>query len=201
MSSISAPLGLRPAYHPSGCIRQRQTPNIDQSVAFLQFQPVGINVAAGTLVPVAGAAITAAPNDFVGVFMGVEFTGTDGRRRVANQWVANTAILTGSDLVAYYTRDPEIVYEIQAAGTLTAAAIGNQFTYTNPTPGTQEEITGLWQGQLVTTPASGTEQGALKIVGLNPGPDNVFGDAFPVVQVIINAHQDRPGRNFAGTPA
>ena len=204
MSSTASPIGLRPAYHPSGCIRQRQIGKIDQTANFLQYQPVGLDIdgADGQLVPVAGAAITAAPNDFVGVFMGIEFTGTDGRRRVANKWDANTPILTGSELVAYYTDDPAIVYEMQASATLSNSSVGLQYTYTNPASGVPEQITGLWRGALnAGAAAAGTQQGALRVIGLNPGSDNQFGDNFPIVQVIINAHQYRPGRTDAGVPA
>lgn len=204
MSSTSAPFGLKPAWHPSGCIRQQQIGSIDQTADFLQFQPVGIDIATpdGQLVPVTGAAIAAAPNQFLGVFMGIEYTGTDGRRRVANKWDANTPILAGTELVAYYTADPEIVYEIQADATLDSTSVGLQYTYNTPTPGTPEQVTGLFRGSLDAAAAAvGTQQGALRVVGLNPGPDNVFGDAFPVVQVVINAHQYRPGRTDAGVPA
>lgn len=205
MSLINAPIGLRPAWHPSGCIRQEQIANIDQTASFLQFQPVGIDIAGadGQLVPVAPALISAAPNDFIGVFMGVEYTGTDGRRRVQNKWDANTPILANTELVAYYTRDPNIVYEMQANSAIANTAIGLQYTYTQPTPGTSEAVTGLFRGALDTTSgaASGTQQGALKVIGLNPGPNNVFGSGFPDLQVIINAHQDRPGRTDAGVPA
>ncbi len=68
----------------------------------LQFQPVLISStgniqAAGISTP------------FVGTFMGVEFTDTDGRRRVSNKWTAGTS---ATDIVAYVTTDPAIVYEI-----------------------------------------------------------------------------------------
>lgn len=205
MSLINAPVGLRPAWHPSGCIRQAQIGKIDQTASFLQFQPVGIDIATpdGELIPVAPALISAAPNDFLGVFMGVEFTGTDGRKRVQNKWDANTPILSNTAIVAYYTRDPEIVYEIQANTAIADTAVGQQYTYTQPTPGTLESVTGLFRGALDTNSgaAVGTQQGALKVIGLNPGPNNAFGTGFPDLQVIINAHQDRPGRTDAGVPA
>lgn len=201
MSSVDAGFGLKPAFHPSGTNRQDMILLIDQTVDFYQYAPVGINATSGALEPIAPAAIDAAPNDFVGVFLGVEWTGTDGRYNFNNQWVADTPIKTNTDIRAYYSRDPRIIYQIQCEGSLTSAAVGKQFTYVLPTPGIHEEITGLSRAVLDSTAGTGTEQAALRVVSLTPGPDNEWGDDYTVVNVIINAHQDVPGRNVAGTPA
>jgi glucokinase len=72
----------------------------------------------GTLV---AAAVGAA---FIGTFQGVEFTDSDGRRRVSNKW---TASQVGTDVVAYATLDPTIVYEVQSDAALTVADIGKQY--------------------------------------------------------------------------
>ena len=200
MSSTNAPIGLKPAFHPSGTVRQSQIAKIDQASAFYQFQPVAID-ADGQLIP-------AVPEDIdpqlvdnfpVGVFLGIEWTGTDGRRRVGNQWVADTPIKTDSDLVAYYSSDPEMVYEIQANASTTDVILGDQFLFTVPTPGNQEEITGLFQGVLDIGTAI-TNSGPLIVTGLNPGPNNAWEDDFPVVQVIINLHRFRAGRDPAFAP-
>lgn len=196
MSSVSSPIGLRPAYHPSGVIRQRQILSIQQTVDFFQYQPVAISSGdtgtAGELIPavsVAGAP-TIDAHVLVGVFLGVEWTGTDGRRRLGNRWEANTPIFTDTEITAYYTRDPEIVYEIQAAGSLDATSVGTQHQYS----GTGQPVTGLWQGQL--TVADEAVAGPLEIVGINPAPDNIWGDAFTIVQVTLNTHRNRAGRQY-----
>ena len=101
MSSTDAPFGLRPAFHPNGVIRPvAMTIESGYNANILQFQPVKIG-ASGTIE--AAAATEAA---IVGTFMGVEFTDTDGRRRVSNKWTASTS---GTDIVAYVTTDPAIV--------------------------------------------------------------------------------------------
>ena len=75
MSSTSAPFGLRPAYHPSGILRPEvSTIATGYASNIFQFQPIKI-VAAG------GIEAAAAGDRFCGVFMGVEWTDSDGRRR------------------------------------------------------------------------------------------------------------------------
>lgn len=175
MSSVASPFGLKPAFHPSGCIRQLQgTIASAFGTDIFQFSPINI-AADGTLVP------TAPGNPIIGSFMGVEWTGTDGRRRVGNRWEANTV---GTDIVAYYTEDPSIIYEMQADATLALAQIGNQYDFTALAG---NAVTGL--SSVALDAASGGANNTLRIVGLNPAPDNIFGDAFPTLQVQISDHQ------------
>ena len=178
MSTVASPSGLKPAWHPSGVIRQQQG-ELASGLAtdIFQFSPL-TQLTTGFLSPAApGTAI-------IGAFMGVEFTGTDGRRRVGNRWEANTV---ATEIVVYYTADPYLVYEIQADASLTIAAIGDQFDWTALTGNT---TTGLSSVALdVSSVAGAGNPAGMRVIGLNPGTDNVFGDAFPLVQVQISEHQ------------
>ena len=175
MSSVSSPFGLKPAFHPSGILRQLQgTIASGFTSDIFQFAPIAV-AANGTLVP-------AAPGSrAIGAFMGVEFTGTDGRRRVGNRWEANTV---GSDIVAYYTEDPYMIYEIQADGSIAQTEIGQQYDWSAQTGNT---TTGLSSVALDT--ATAAANAGLRIIGINPAPDNVVGDSFTIVQVQISEHQ------------
>ena len=117
---------------------------------------------------------------------GVEFTDTTGRRRVSNYWPASTAYQTGS-CIAYVWDDPLVVYEMQAAGSLTQASIGEQFDITNATAGSN--VTGLSQCTLGTTAAGAGNSKQMRVVNLAPFPGNAWGDAYTVVQVQIAEHQ------------
>jgi hypothetical protein len=75
-----------------------------------------------------------------GAFAGVEWTDTTGRRRVSNYWPANTAYQTGS-CVAYFYNDPNIVYEIQADGSVAQTSIGLDANLSNFAAGSN--VTGL----------------------------------------------------------
>ena len=175
MSLVASPFGLKPAFHPSGIIRQSHT-TIASGFGTNIFQYSPVRVAAdGTLED------AAAGESLIGAFMGVEFTRVDGRRAVANFWEAN---LVATEIVAYYTEDPLIIYEIQANAPFLQTAIGEQFD-TSALGG--NATTGLSNAALDI--ASSAANAQLRAIGVNPAADNVIGDAFTIVQVQISDHQ------------
>jgi hypothetical protein len=177
MSSVASSFGLKPAFHPSGIIRQQQSVITSGfGTDIFQFSPVRIDDATGALVPAAAGA-----TNVLGAFMGVEFTGTDGRRRVGNRWEANTV---GTEIVAYYVGDPLLVYEIQGDGPVLQANVGDMGDY-NALAG--NTVTGLSSVSLATA-SLGNAAATLRVVGINPAADNVVGDAFTIVQVQIAEH-------------
>lgn len=191
MSATSAPFGLRPAFHPSGLDRAQALANGIQAVStsgnvsagyattILKGQPVKMDTA-GYIV-VAGAS-----DPILGAFAGVEWTDATGRRRVSNYWPANESFQVGS-VVAYFYSDPMIVYEIQTDGTLTQAAIGDEFDFSNETAGST--TTGLSQATLSITPAGAGQVKVMRIVDLAPYPDNAWGDPFVIVRAQIAEYQ------------
>jgi len=182
MSSTNAPFGLRPAFHPSGLDRaQALAGGIASAYAsnILKGQPVKLNSSGNIVVAAAG-------DSFQGAFDGVQWTDTTGRARVSNYWPANTAYTAGS-CVAYYYSDPNIVYEIQADGSLAQTSIGDQADLSNTTAGSS--TTGLSACTLSTTLAGVGNTAQMRIVDLSPYPDNAWGDAYTVVRVTINKSQ------------
>ena len=182
MSSTSAPFGMRPAFHPSGLDRAQALANgIVSAYAnnILKGQPVKY-VTGGVIEEVTST------EAFVGSFDGVEWTDTTGRRRVSNYWPAGTAYQTGS-CVAYFYNDPNIVYEIQADGTVNQSAIGDEANFTNLTAGST--TTGLSQCTMNATLAGANNVGQVRIVDLAPYPGNDWGDAFTIVRVTVAEHQ------------
>lgn len=179
MSTVSQPFGLRPAYSPSGILRPTAYSILTGYAAnILQSQPVKI----GTNGTIQAAAIG---DRFIGTFQGVEFTDSDGRRRVSNKWTASQA---GTDIIAYVTLDPTIVYEIQANGSIAVTDIGKQADFTTITAGST--VTGLSALMLDTATLTDTGNASLRIIDLAPAPDNDFGDNFTIVQVQISEHQN-----------
>lgn len=177
MSSVASPFGMKPAFHPSGILRQQQSTIISGfGTTIFQFSPVRIDDATGALIPaVAGA------TNILGVFAGVEFTRTDGRRAVANNWEANTV---ATEIVAYYVGDPMTIYEIQGDGPVLQANVGDMADY-NALAG--NTVTGLSSVSLDTSGLSAAAA-SLRVVGINPAADNVVGDAFTIAQVQIAEH-------------
>jgi hypothetical protein len=179
MSSTSAAFGLRPAFHPSGIIRPTaMTIASGYGANILQFQPVLI-AGTGGVIEAAGAS-----DPIVGTFMGVEFTDTDGRRRVSNKWTASTS---ATDIVAYVTTDPAIVYEIQSDATLSISDIGSQMDFDSVTAG--NTTVGLSQAMLDVASKTTSGNAVCRVVNLAPEVSNAWGDAYVIVQVQISEHQ------------
>ena len=180
--TVNAPFGLRPAYSPSGVIRPTAfTIASGYGANIFQNQPVRIAPTTGageTEGTIVASAVGAA---FIGAFQGVEFTDSDGRRRVSNKW---TASQVGTDVVAYVTLDPTIVYEVQSNAALTVADIGKQYDLTTIAGNT---TTGLSSQALDVSSAA--SNASVRLIGITAGPDNNWGDTYVVAQVQISEHQ------------
>jgi len=183
MSATSAPFGLRPAFFPTGLERAQALANgitSGYSSNILKGQPVvyGTTANSGTL----GTIIPATTSGTVtGAFAGVEWTDTTGRRRVSNYWPASTS---GTAIVAYFYNDQQIIYEIQADGSMAQTSLGNEYNMNNVTAGST--VTGLSQCTLNSSSAAGNGgQAQLRVVDLAPYPDNAWGDAYTIVRVQI----------------
>lgn len=180
MSATSAPFGLRPAYSPSGTVRPAQyTITSGYGTTIYQNQPVKIVPSSTGEGTIAAAAVG---DRFIGTFQGVEWTDTDGRRRVSNKWTASTA---GTDIVCYVTVDPSIVYEIQSNAALTVADIGKQYDFTAASGST---VVGISTQMLDV--ASAAANASFRLLGITPGSDNAWGDTYVIAQVQISEHQN-----------
>ena len=176
MSSTSSPFGLRPVYHPSGVVRPTAyTILTGYASNIFQNQPVTIHTDGSLIAAAVGGRI-------IGTFQGVEFTDSDGRRRVSNKWTASQA---GTAIVAYATLDSDIVYEIQSDASLVLTDIGKQYDFTvasgNATVGLSTQMLDV---------ASSASNATFRLLGITPGPDNAFGDTYVIAQVNISEHQN-----------
>ena len=208
MSTTYQPFGLKPAYHPSGLDRatafvgtnsyQAATDNtynapygLTSGQAFYQYQPVAIN-GSGQLVP---APTLASTGRMYGVFDGVEFTDSQGRRSVA-KWASKTTLDASTQIVFWIFTDPQLVYEVQANGSMATTTIGQEFNFdatNNPTVGYSigNGGAGFSQAAISNTPVTTGTQGQVKVVGLGretafpAGQTNAWGDANTIVQVLI----------------
>ena len=182
MSSTNAPFGLRPSFHPTGLDRAVALSNgiaSGYSTGILKGQPVALNTSGNIITATAGSA-------FQGAFAGQEYTDLTGRRVVSNQWIANTAYQTGSQ-VTYYYSDPNIVYDIQCDGSLAQTSVGDQANFTNVSAGST--TTGLSQATLSATLAGSGSAAQFRIVDLAPYADNAWGDPFVIVRVQVSNPQ------------
>ena len=190
MSAVSAPFGLRPSFHPSGLDRAIALANgiaSGYASGILKLQPVSLDTSGNIIAYTAGAA-----GGCQGAFAGHEWTDVSGRRQISNQWVANTAYTTGSE-VTYYYSDPAIVYDIQANGSLAQTSIGDQANFASITAGST--TTGLSQCMISTSLVGSGSVGDMRIINLTPQVDNAWGDAYTVVQVQLSNQQYVATRN------
>jgi hypothetical protein len=182
MSSTNAPFGLRPSFHPTGLDRAvALTDGIASGYSsnLLKGQPVALNTSGVIIAATAGSA-------YQGAFAGVQWTDTTGRVRVSNYWPASTAYITGS-CIAYYYSDPNIVYDIQADGSLAQTSVGDQANFSAITAGSS--TTGLSQCTMSSSLVGSGAVGDLRIINLSQGVDNAWGDAYTVVQVQVSRSQ------------
>jgi len=178
MSSTSAPFGLRTAYSPSGTIREFAGTILSGYAADLYTgQPVKMGTD-GTL------QAAAAGDAFVGAFAGCQYLPTGAQRPVISpSWPANTG---ATDIIAYYSMDPYLVYEIQADGSIAQTNIGNQANFASAASsnGLGYSVATLGTGTITTS-----SNAQMRIIGIANGIDNAASDAYTVVQVQISKHQ------------
>lgn len=143
-----------------------------------------VKLSGGYLVAAVGTASGDSTGGIVGTFMGVEYDDAFSVRQYSNWWKAST---TGTNIVAYYSNNPYITYNVQANGSLAQTTLGFQVDFAAVTGST---TTGLCNGTVNASTAVGNgTQRLLRIVGLCPGADNAWGDTFTIVQVQIADHQ------------
>ena len=208
MSTTLRPFGMKPVYHPSGL--DRAVPfagtnsfitgvsytapySLSAGQSFYQYQPVGITSSGQLTI----AATAAATSPVYGVFDGVEYTTAEGRRTLGKN-ASKATLDAASSIVFWIFQDPELVYEIQAAGSVTSAAIGSQYNFSAGTNQTTADgyVIGTGGAGFSTTAlaasavASGA-QGQVRVIGLGrevaypAGQLNNWGDAYTIVQVQI----------------
>lgn len=177
MSSTNAPFGLMPAKHLSGGTLRPEATTIASGYGTAIYKNGAVKMLTdGTI----GAA--AAGDAIIGSFQGCEYTDATGIRVEGHYWPASTV---ATDIVAYVTMDPNIVYLIQADGSVATSKIGEMADITAATAGST--VTG-WSA---TTIANGTSTttAQLQVIGIPVDPDNVAADTYTKVLVRIGKHQ------------
>jgi len=213
MSSTFQPFGLKPAYHPSGL--DRAVPfagtnsyvtgvsgysapySLSSGQSFWQYQPLAITSSGQLTI----ANQTASSGKVYGVFDGVEYTNSDGRRSVA-KYASKLTLDASTNIVFWIFADPAIVYEAQINGSATASAIGTEYNFDTTTNYTTTDGYAIGNGgagfsttALLATAVGSTNQGQVRVVGLGrevaypAGNTNAWGDAYTIVQVQICNNQ------------
>jgi hypothetical protein len=208
MSATFQPFGLKPVYHPSGL--DRAVPfvgtntfvpgttysapySLSTGQSFYEFQPVAVTSSGQLTI----ANQTASSGKVYGVFNGVEYTSSEGRRSVA-KYAAKTTLDAATNIVFWVFADPALVYEIQCNGSVTSAAIGTEYNFDTTSGSTVTDGYAIGNGgagfsttALLATAVGSGNQGQVRVVGLGretaypAGNTNQWGDAYTIVQVQI----------------
>jgi len=209
MSTTLRPFGMKPVYHPSGLDRSVPFAGTNSFVtgvsysapyslsagqSFYQYQPVGITSSGQLTI----AATAAATSPVYGVFDGVEYTTAEGRRTVGKS-ISKASLDAASAIVFWIFQDPALVYEIQANGSVTSAAIGSQYNFSAATNYTTADGYTIGTGgagfsttALASSAVASGAQGQVRVVGLGrevafpSGELNNWGDTYTIVQVEIS---------------
>jgi hypothetical protein len=122
------------------------------------------------------------PAGTVGVFVGCSFVNAQGQTMYSQYYPANT---TGV-VQALVIDDDRTVFQVQAAGTLTQAALGeNAILQTAQSTSTGSTTTGN-SNTAISISTAATSTYGLKIVGFVQSPFSTVGDAYTDVLVKFN---------------
>lgn len=181
MSATLAPQGMIPVYHQTGFDREDQPYTIGAAygTAIYKGSPVLLNTD-GTL------NIATTTNDFLGIFMGVQWIDAQGKPTYSNYWPG--AQTGATQIQAWVITDVNTVFEIQADGAVAATGVGAQTDF-SASIGAGTTATGLSTATCAATPEAGAAQGQLRIIGVSPRLDNAWGDAYTWLRVQIAQSQ------------
>ena len=188
MAATATPYGLRAVNHLGG------TPYAGSTRMYPIASATAINIYYGSVVNVLGTGFltanltvgtAAAPfvAGTVGVFVGCTYTDPGSNQVVFRQnWPTGTVT---ADAVAYVIDDPAVIFQVQANGAVTAAALGSRCSILAQTTATGN----LASGNSTTAVNSATlsiAQDAFKIVDFVDSPTSTVGDAFTDLLVKFN---------------
>lgn len=185
MANVNAAMGLRAVRNLSGgTVRPAEYTIAD-----------GYNTAiySGDLVKSTGTgndiAVCGAGDRSIGVFAGVQYTNSQGDIKYAPNWIASTALATGTTAKAMVYDDARTLFEVQvsASAGLVAADIHNFADIVYASGNAQSGTSGVMldQGTLTATTANG---GQLYIYRLSPTVGNAYGQ-YAKALVLINEHE------------
>ena len=200
MASTASPYGLKPVNELGGL------PYAGSTRSF-PINPAGYNtnIYNGSLVYVAASGYLqiatstgadATTNGFptgtantgcVGVFVGCTYTNAQGQIIYSQYYPANTASVQGSTITAYVVDDDRAVFQVQASGTVTFAALGiNTFLSAVQSTSTGSTTTGNSTTAVVLESSMVATTAAFRVIGFVNNAQSQPGDAYTDILVKFN---------------
>ena len=215
---IFSPFGLNPVNYLNGAPWNGKTRqySVDQTRNIYTNGPVilsGTASAISNLPTVTNTGgVQQATTPIIGVARGFYWTDASGMQRYTQNWVANTPVLAGTDVVADVIDDTDVAYEIMVAGGASTLALpvagnipvasvglnatfGNLYSFGNNATGISQAILSTDANGGGAAPAN-TATFPMQIIGLGSTssyPGNAYGANYTVVLVRLNNHQFKAG--------
>lgn len=172
MPNLDAPNGFAPVRHlKGGTIRYEGKYELASGYVTDLFQgdPVLVSDTTG-LVEVAVGGPTSPSAAITGIFAGVQFVAANGDVKWSNQWVGGTVTAGAANAEVFLFTDPDVIYSVQYAGTLTATDIGQLFDFLDASQANGNAATGV-SGVELEAVTGGTQ---FKLHRLAMGPDGIY---------------------------
>lgn len=189
MSTSSTPYGMRPYNHNSAQIYPK---GIDNGIA--SGYASSIYFYAPVQVTTTGVLNIATTTSLIcGVFAGCRYKPDSTSLYVESQYFPANQTYVAGTMTAYVIGydDPQVLYKIQANGSLDQASLAAQSNFVNPSSGSNQ----FSLASINSTPIAAGSSGTLRILDVVPSPYNSWGDSFTEVIVQIAAHQFYPAAN------
>jgi hypothetical protein len=196
MASTASPYGLRPVNQLGGTpyAGATRTYLIDPAGTASNIyngSPVYVNssgylavaTATGADATTNGFPVGTANTGIVGVFVGCSYYNAQGQLIFSQYYPTGVTGVIQASVVD----DPNVVFQVQSAGTVTQAAVGANVFFTTSAVATGSTTTGNSTASVVAGASAVTTTAAFRVVGFpNVQGFSVVGDAFTDVYVKIN---------------
>ena len=196
MASTASPYGLRPVNQLggtpyAGATRTYLIDPAGTASTIYNGSPVYVN-ASGYLAVATATGADATTNGFptgtantgiVGVFVGCSYVNAQGQQIFSQYYPTGvTGVIT-----AQVIDDPNVVFQVQSAGSVTQAAVGANVFFSTGAVSTGSTTTGNSTASVVAGASAVTTSAAFRVVGFpNVQGFSVVGDAYTDVYVKIN---------------
>ena len=196
MASTASPYGLRPVNQLggtpyAGATRTYLIDPAGTASTIYNGSPVYVN-ASGYLAVATATGADATTNGFptgtantgiVGVFVGCSYYNAQGQLIFSQYYPTGTTGIVQAQVVY----DPNVVFQVQSAGTVTQAAVGANVFFSTGAVSTGSTTTGNSTASVVAGASAVTTTAAFRVVGFpNIQGFSVVGDAYTDVYVKIN---------------
>jgi hypothetical protein len=196
MALVASPYGLKPVNELgglpyAGSTRSYKIDPAGTAANIFYGSPVFVN-ASGFLAAATATGADATTNGFpvgtantgiIGVFVGCQYINAQGQVIYAQYYPTGTTGVVN----AYVVDDPDVVFQVQSAGSVTQAAVGSNVFFSTGAVATGNTVTGNSTASVVAGASAVTTSAAFRVVGfVDMEGFSVVGDAYTDILVKIN---------------